>query len=458
MAAGPSVDPVDVEVVRPRVALRDNGDVATPTATGHATATGRLAGTGAGERGNRALFAIHGMRPLLVSAVAWNFTLWGSLFIGTETLSDTGASVLAVQLTGMASWAPLLLGGAIAGRYAARVDRIPALRRIGFLLGLLMAGIAISFMAGGPRALVYVATFAAGLGMLANLTLQRPALYELAGPTLGPAALALDALGMATASCLGPLLLGFVLSLGGPQAGYVALGGVYLVTLVLLRRVPLHGVRRPPVVPVEVTAGARFVPSRGIVGLLGITVIVNFFYFPFLALIPVLAARYTDASWSVGVLAAAPGLGMIIGISAVAIRRPVRLARPYLLGSAVALAALVPVAQAPSYPTLFAALVLAGLGLSGFTAAQGSLVMAAAPATMRSQAMGLLATAVGVLPLGTLVLGLVAEHLGPVAAVTGSGLLGVTFLALWTPMWLAVLRLPPTIPLSPRTVGRDDGV
>jgi MFS family permease len=114
------------------------------------------------------------------------------------------------------------------------------------------------------------------------------------------------------------------------------------------------------------------------------------------------------------------------------------------------------VAQAPSYPTLFAALVLAGLGLSGFTAAQGSLVMAAAPPTMRSQAMGLLATAVGVLPLGTLVLGLVAEHLGPVAAVTGSGLLGITFLALWTPMWLAVLRLPPTIPIPTRAAGGDD--
>ena len=400
------------------------------------------------------------MRPLLVSAVAWNFTLWGSLFIGTETLSANGASVLAVQLTGMASWAPLLLGGAVAGRHAARVARIPALRRIGFLLGLLMAGIAVSFAAGGPRALVYVATFGAGLGMLANLTLQRPALYELAGPTLGPPALALDALGMATASCLGPLLLGFVLSLGGAQAGYLVLGGVYLVTLLLLRRVPLHGARIPAPAALPPVGHGRFTPSRSIVGLLGITVIVNFFYFPFLALIPVLAARFTDASWRVGVLAAAPGLGMIMGISAVAIRRPVRLARPYLLGSAVALAALVPVAHAPTYPTFFAALVLAGLGLSGFTAAQGSLVMAATPAGMRSQAMGLLATAVGVLPLGTLALGLVAEHLGPVAAVTGSGVLGLTMLALWTPMWLAVLRLPPTVPIHPlpSTVGRDDGV
>jgi hypothetical protein len=69
--------------------------------------------------------------------------------------------------------------------------------------------------------------------------------------------------------------------------------------------------------------------------------------------------------------------------------------------------------------------------------------MAATPAGMRSQAMGLLATAVGVLPLGTLALGLVAQHLGPVTAVTASGVLGITMLALWSPMWLAVLRLPP---------------
>ena len=429
MAAGPLVDRTDLDVVRRR-----------------ATATGRLARRS--ERGTGALFAIPGMRPLLVSAVAWNFTLWGSLFIGTETLSANGASVLAVQLTGMASWAPLLLGGAIAGRRAAQVDRIHALRRIGVLLGALMAGIAISFAAGGPRGLVYVATFGAGLGMLANLTVQRPALYELAGPALGPAALALDALGMATASCLGPLLLGFVLSLGGPQAGYSALGGVYLVTLLLLRRVPRRAAPTAAPAGVPAVGNGRFTPSRSIVGLLGVIVIVNLFYFPFLALIPVLATRFTYASWRVGVLAAAPGLGMIIGISAIAIRRPLRLARPYLLGSAVALAALVPVAHAPSYPTFFAALVLAGLGLSGFSAAQGSLVMAATPAGMRSQSMGLLATAVGVLPIGTLALGLVAEHFGAVAAVTGSGLLGVTILALWAPMWLAVLRLPPTRPQS----------
>ena len=404
---------------------------------------------GAAERGSEArdrgaLFAIRGLRPLLVSAVAWNITLWGSLFIGTETLSSGGASVLAVQLTGMATWAPLLLGGAVAGARAARAERIPALRRIGLALGGFMGAIAMAIALGGPRGLVYVATFGAGLGMLANLTLQRPALYELAGPALGPAALALDALGMATASCLGPLALGFVLTVGGPEAGYAVLAGVYLLSRRLLRRVPAHashppsragGAAAPPVYE------SRRTPPRGFIGLLGVTVIVNFFYFPFLALFPVLADPFTDASWSVGVLASAPGIGLILGIGTVALRRPARLGPLYLVGSSVALVALVPVAQATSYPMIFAALVLAGLGLSGFTATQGSLVMAAAPAGRRSQAMGLLATAVGVLPLGTLALGLVAEHVGPVTAVTGSGLVGAGCLVLWSPMWLALLRL-----------------
>lgn len=392
------------------------------------------------ERG--ALFAIAGVRPLLGSALAWNVTLWGSLFIGTETLSAGGASVLAVQLTGMATWAPLLLGGAVAGSKAVGVDRIPALRRIGVTLAAVMAAIAVAMAAGAPRQLVYVATFCAGLGMLANLTLQRPALYELAGPGLGPAALALDALGMATASCLGPLVLGFVLSLGGAEAGYVVLAGVYLLSRRLLARVPAHPPPAPaPGLPPLPPPVGRRGPPRGFVGLLGVTVIVNLCYFPFLALIPVLAGPFTDASWSVGVLAAAPGMGMIVGIGAVALRRPARLGPLYLVGSSIALASLVPVAQATSYTMIFGALVLAGLGLSGFTATQGSLVMAAAPVDRRSQAMGLLATAVGVLPLGTLALGLVAERVGPVAAVTGSGLLGGVLLALWSPMWLALLRL-----------------
>ena len=63
---------------------------------------------------------------------------------------------------------------------------------------------------------------------------------------------------------------------------------------------------------------------------------------------------------------------------------------------------------------------------------QATLILTSVPSTMRGRAMGLQNTIIGVLPLGMLVLGAVAEIAGPARAVSISASLGFILIALWS--------------------------
>jgi MFS family permease len=77
------------------------------------------------------------------------------------------------------------------------------------------------------------------------------------------------------------------------------------------------------------------------------------------------------------------------------------------------------------------ALVLTGICSAGFASVQSALVMTVSPVEMRGRAMGLLSMAIGSLPFGMLVLGLLAEQVGPHNAVVISAAAGSVGLALW---------------------------
>ena len=65
------------------------------------------------------------------------------------------------------------------------------------------------------------------------------------------------------------------------------------------------------------------------------------------------------------------------------------------------------------YAASLPVLLLAGLGVSGFAAMQGTLLMHGTPPEMRSRVMGLLTLAIGAAPFGILLVGALSEWLGP---------------------------------------------
>ena len=79
---------------------------------------------------------------------------------------------------------------------------------------------------------------ALGAGGLVNMTAQRPLIYEIAGPRLAPAAMAIEATAQAGSSMIGTLVGGLLISHLGMAAGFAGMAVLLCVSLILLRRVP----------------------------------------------------------------------------------------------------------------------------------------------------------------------------------------------------------------------------
>ncbi|MGE3595586.1 MAG: MFS transporter, partial [Dehalococcoidia bacterium] len=181
--------------------------------------------------------------------------------------------------------------------------------------------------------------------------------------------------------------------------------------------------------------------DRALVSILGVTVLMNGFYFSFTPLVPVFAERLEVNALFTGLLASASGLGSMIGSFVIAARSPHRRGLIYVGGSLIALASLSIFAAAIWYPMAFLALVIAGVGSSGFGTMQSVLVMSTTGPEMRGRAMGLLSMAIGVLPFGMIALGLVAQQAGAPAAVLVSVAVGLSAMLLWNARWPQARRL-----------------
>ena len=250
-------------------------------------------------------------------------------------------------------------------------------------------------------------------------------------------ALALEAMSMTGGNMLGTLLGGTVINFAGSGQVFLLIGVCYAASFTLLLGVPAPGQARPAAASArailgDVAAGFRFVRGHaGLVSLLGVTVVMNLFYYTYTPLVPVFADRLrVDAFWT-GVLASASGFGAILGALLLAARPTRRRGLVYAGGAAGSMVSLGLFAIAAWYPAAVAALFLSGALMSGFSTMQSVLVMSTAGSEMRGRAMGLLSMAIGTLPFGMIVLGLVAQQTGAPLAVLVSVAIGLGLLLLW---------------------------
>jgi hypothetical protein len=129
-------------------------------------------------------------------------------------------------------------------------------------------------------------------------------------------------------------------------------------------------------------------------------------------------------------LGAIDALGSMVGITALMLLGlRSGFGRVFLSASLVVPLAVALIGLAPTWPVAVPALLLAGAGGSGFGTMQTTIAASAAEESMRGRAMGAVALSIGVLPLGMLSMGLLAEWFGPTVALTGSGTLGVLLIA-----------------------------
>jgi MFS family permease len=387
---------------------------------------------------------------LWTTGLLWNMARWMSIFLCSYLVNQLTHSPFMVQLVGACFFAPMFLAGAVSGIVSDRLDRRRTLLALmGLLVPVSFAMAAVNLSDAIRVWMVYPFMLCIGVSMVVDMTSRRALVYDLVGTRHVTNALALESLANTMGTLLGGLTAGSIISLLGIGQAFLIVAICYTLSLLALLGVPATAVRaarqaagRPDVVR---DLKAMFGHLRGndtLISILGVTVIMNAFYFPFTPMVPVFADRLEVNAFWTGVLAGAPALGSMLGTILIARGSGVSRGHAYVGGSVVALSFLCLFAVSPWYATSLASLVLAGVGTSGFATMQSALVMITADDAMRGRALGLLSMAIGMLPFGMIVLGAVAQAVGPSAGVAGSVLTGLLLMAWWTRRRPESQRLP----------------
>lgn len=398
------------------------------------TRVGRKSGSVAPARTFDA-FRIPQFGRLWTSGALFNLSRWGISFLAAFVANSLSHSPRLVQLTGVAMWTPMLLGGVAGGVVSDRLDRRRTLLVQYAVMIPMVVALAVLQGTGHLRLwMIYPFLVVAGLGFVVDMTTRRVILYDIVGPARLDNAMAIESLSMAGGLAFGALAGGAVVdAVGVAQALWLV---AVLLTLSLLL---FATIKVPPrTAPPTGSAGGAFREGFGmlrthkaLVSILGVTSCVNFFYFTYTPLVQVIGTDLGVRPALVGLLASMTGFGMMIASLTTARLRPRRRGAVYTGGALVALVLLLPFAAANTYPLAVLCLLGAAVGGGFFGALQGVLVMTVVPAELRGRALGLLSMAIGVLPLGMLLLGEVAELVGTRSALALSAGTGALTLLLW---------------------------
>ena len=104
-------------------------------------------------------------------------------------------------------------------------------------------------------------------------------------------------------------------------------------------------------------------------------------------------------------------------------------------GSGALLLCAMAMTQRPIYWLACGVLVLGGMGAALFGNMQTTLVLTRVPPAVRSRQMGLITVCIGFGPVGQLIIGALAERLGPQGAVLASAVVGLALLLVVGAWW-----------------------
>ena len=355
-------------------------------------------------------------------------------------------STFQTQLVGVAFFSSMLLGGVLSGLVADAFDRRSVLI-FSHVFDLLVLGITAVLvytgLAEGWHIIVLSALY--GIPHTLDMATRRNFALDIVGRNHISYANALEGMSMMAAGSLGPFFAGWLIDVfplgnsadaASPYLFMIALYSGALIALLTIparphKKVPLRaGSILPPIL--EGLAAVR--SNRAIVGTLGIILTMNLFYYSYIPLVPVFADKVLNVGPALlGVLAASQGLGAFLTTVFITTRRSIaRNSTYFITGTLVSFLGLLIFSLSDSYLVSVGALMLAGLGMSGFVSMAFSLVLLSVDDNLGGRAMGFANTAIGISPLSMLALGWFAEAFGPGIAVTISASLGLVISAAWS--------------------------
>lgn len=367
-----------------------------------------------------------GYRRLWPAFLFANVSRWMQMTLLAWLVLGLTDSPLRVALVGFFGMGPMLLLGMIGGVLADRVDRrrlILASQSASMIAALVMT--AILFMGVERYWYAYLVILVSGIGWALDMPSRRSILPDMLGRAGLTNAVALDSVAMHASLMLGPVLAGGMISAAGVRGGYLVVGTFYLVSVLLMRSIQLPERRnrytgRSHNILNNLVEGFKYVRGNNVIlATVCVTVLMNLLLFSYVQMIPVIAKDLLKVGPGLmGVLMGAPGLGALVG--AVLIASAGNLShhgRVYLVGSMVALGALLVFSLSQQYIFSLAILIVLGLGMSGFGTMQSTIVMLTASEEMRGRALGVVSLAIGTGPLGALLVGVVASAASPSFAI-----------------------------------------
>jgi MFS family permease len=350
-------------------------------------------------------------------------------------------SAFALGVVAFASYAPVLCVAPLAGVAADRVRRhgLVVLTQMLLMLIALVVGVVV---ATGQATVPIIVAAAAATGVVSafDIPARQSFLVEMVGPEDLPGAIALNASIFNAARMVGPAAAGLLVAEVGEGPCFLLNAASYLAVLVALWRMRLDP---PAAAPASAPTtgfldGVRYVWSRrvlrtlllrlGVVGSLG---------FPWGILLPVFAGQvFRVGPRGFGLLLAAAGIGAVLSGLRLASRRYSRLEhrRNLLIGLVSLGAGVVGLALSGRFALAVGTQALAGFGMVRYAATTNTLLQLVVEDRYRGRVMGLYTVMfLGTAPLGSLVLGALAERFGAPAAAFASGTVSLAAAA-----WLAV--------------------
>jgi len=274
--------------------------------------------------------------------------------------------------------------------------------------------------------------FLNGMIWSADYAVRRTLLGDIAGNNNVGVAMSLDSATTNVTRMLGPLL-------GGVIYATIGLQGTYLVGLVLFSSaiyfIQTMTYRPGPALAMgsnfftDLREGLRYIRSNRVITMvLTVTVVLNFFGFPFVAMVPVIGNEELGLNpVFIGILASAEGGGAFVGaIFATLFAQPGHYRRLFVYGATIFLCGILIFSFSSGFTVSLVVLLIGGLGVAGFSTMQATIMYLEAPPEMRSRILGVLAFCIGASPIGLLNVGWLAEWLGPstaVAVLASGGLL-----------------------------------
>lgn len=338
-------------------------------------------------------------------------------------------SELALGGVAFAGTLPVLLFSPLAGVAADRFSRwrLIMLTQVSALLAACGLGTLTALdLATVP--LVVVFAFLQGTIGAFDLPIRQAFVTDMVGRDDLSSAIAMNATIFNAGRVVGPAVAGMVVGTIGEAPCFFLNGASYLalVWALLAMELPAYVPRVAGGAGGELRAGLAYVRRQPALAALLIALgVVSALAFQANVLMPALAHRtFGRDAQGYGLLLTAYGLGAVVSAVHLASRRHGlrQHRRNIVLGLGVLGGGLLGVAWSPSFASALACQAIAGLGLIRFTATTNTVLQTLSDDAFRGRVMGLHTVMfIGTAPLGSLVLGALAEPLGPQWALVVSG-------------------------------------